>query len=134
MKMVQIIFVLLASFFMLFTGCEDAKPNLTVKSEILLGESPEVLIRGLHPGEEYVLSVEMIDAFLRDWQFEAMFYADDAGRIDLSHDTPASEIYKGPESFGAISLMTTSKSPEKNWKPPVPRDFNKILFKSFIKK
>ncbi len=120
--------VMLASAVGGSVACGGAEPRLMARDEVLMGESPEVIVQGLEPGVDYTLKVEMTDALLRVWQSESGFRADDLGRIDLSRDAPTIGVYETPDAFGVLSSMTMPTPTSEDWEPPTPRDFNDIAF------
>jgi len=71
------------------------QPALHSRSEIIMGEAPEITTEGLEPGADYVITAGMTDSLLREWRAEEIFRADASGRIDLAWDVPVGAMADG---------------------------------------
>lgn len=122
------IVVISVFLFFLFGGCSSPSPEILIPNEYMIGQSFNISISGLNPGEEYSVIANKIDSYDRSWISKAKFIVDNSGIIDLDSDKPSSGSYKDADGNGIFWSMTMSSPTDKDWEAPMPKDYALIEF------
>src|SRR5687768_14304174 len=77
----------------------------------LMDEVLEIHVSGLRPGQRVTLRSTMKDSAGRTWSGEAVFAADDRGRVIPARDASLGGSYTGVDAMGLITSMDLSDRP-----------------------